>query len=275
MNSDGSDLRQITEMVDGACQPDWSPNGMRIVFISPCPARQNNHPGAQLFVINVDGSGLVELPKMEGSGFDPAWSPDGSRIAFASLKNANPQIYVMNLNDYLVTQLTSASGDVLMPDWSRQPAWSPDGKQIVYTGHSLLTNALQIWVMSDVGQEQTFLIHRGATNWDFLPSWSPDGNTIIFNETSGPQELGWLMVFDYEHRQNSEAVLFRPGSYGNHGSYSADGLWVIDESLDTARADSADYHIYIVKNVKGNAPIRLPGSPEASDFDPDWRPYAP
>ena len=275
MNSDGSDLRQITEMVDGACQPDWSPNGLRIVFISPCPARQNNHPGAQLFVINVDGSGLVELPKMEGSGFDPAWSPDGSRIAFASLKNANPQIYVMNLNDYSVTQLTSASGDVLMPDWSRQPAWSPDGKQIVYTGHSLLTNALQIWVMSDVGQEQTFLIHRGATNWDFLPSWSPDGNTIIFNETSGPQELGWLMVFDYEHRQNSEAILFRPGSYGNHGSYSADGLWVIDESLDTARADSADYHIYIVKNVKGNAPISLPGSPEASDFDPDWRPYAP
>ena len=273
MNSDGSGLRQITNMVDGACQPDWSPNGLHIVFISPCPARQNDHPGAQLFVINVDGSGLVELPKMDGGGFDPAWSPDGSRIAFTSLQNTNPQIYVINLNDYYVTQLTSASGSVLMPDWSRQPAWSPDGKQIVYTGHSLLTNALQIWVMSDLGQEQTFLIHRGAANWDFLPSWSSDGKTIIFNETSGPQALGWLMNFDYEHRQTSEAVLFRPGSYANHGSYSADGLWVVYESVDTTRADSTDYHIYIVKNANGNAPISLARSPEASDFDPDWRPY--
>jgi serine/threonine protein kinase len=276
MNTDGSDLQQVTNMPDGACQPDWSPNGLQIVFISPCPARQNDHPGANLYVIDVVGAGIVELPPMDGGGFDPAWSPDGTRIAFSSLQKGLAQIFVINLNDDTVTPLTDDFADVRLPDWSRQPAWSPDGKQIVYTGHSRLTNTLQIWVMNALGQAKTLLVHRGSTYWDFLPSWSQDGQTILFNETSGPQVLGWLMVFDYGNRQTAEAVHFRMGSYGNHGSYSPDQSWVVYESvvyesLGTPQAGSIDYHIYLLKNVSGSQPIDLHFSP-GSDFDPDWRP---
>ncbi len=272
-HSDGTGLQQITNMTGGACQPAWSPNGLHIVFISPCPARQNDHPGAKLYVINVDGGGLTELPSMENGGFDPAWSPDGTRIAYASLTNGLSQIYVMNLNGYIVYPLTETSTDVRMPDWARQPAWSPDGKQIVYTGHSPLTNSLQIWIMSDLGQNQTLLIHRGATYWDFLPFWSTDGRTILFNETTGPQALGWLMVFDYGNLQTAQAVHWRSGTYANHGSFSPDGLWVVYESIDTTRADSTSYHIYIVKNASGSLPTSLPGGNSGTmDFDPAWRP---
>jgi serine/threonine protein kinase len=276
MNLDGSNLQQVSKMPDGACQPDWSPNGLQIVFISPCPARQNDHPGANLFVINNDGKGLIQLPSLDGGAFDPSWSPDGQCIAFASLQNGLAQINVVNLNDYILTRLTEESADVRLPDWSRQPAWSPDGKQIVYTGHSRLTDALQIWVMSDLGQDQKLLIRRGPTYWDFLPNWSPDGKSILFSETSGPQALGWLMVFDYEHGQTTESVQLRPGSYANHGSYSPDGFWVIYESINIANVDSLNYHIYIVRNEKGSLPIKQPGNPGSMEFDPDWRPvYSP
>jgi len=271
-DSDGSNARQVTDIPGGACQPDWSPNGLHLAFISPCEARQSDHPEAQLYVINVDGSGLVQLPTQEGGGFDPAWSPDGTRIAFASLQNTKSQIFVMNLDDYVVTPLTTVAIDVRKPDWSRQPAWSPDGKQIVYTGHSQLTNTLQIWVMSDLGQDQTFLIPRGPTYWDFLPQWSPDGKLILFNETSGPQALGWLMVFNYEKRQTGEAIQLLSGSYGNHGSYSSDGQWVVYENLNTAEAESTIYHIYILKNERGNLPTPMPGTQMSMDFDPAWRP---
>jgi serine/threonine protein kinase len=273
MNLDSSNLQQITKMIGGACQPDWSPDGLHIVFISPCPTQQNDHPGARLYVINVDGGGLFELPLLEGGGFDPAWSPDGKSIAYASLQNNLAQIFVINLDDYVVTPLTIVASDVRLPDWARQPAWSPDGKKIVYTAHSRLTDALQIWVMSNQGQEQTLLINRGSTYWDFLPKWSPDGKTILFSETSGPQELGWLMVFDYENRQNTDAIHLRLGSNGNHGNYSPDGAWVIYENVDIASTETRNFHIFIMKNKNGNAPIDLPsGQSGSSDFDPAWRP---
>jgi eukaryotic-like serine/threonine-protein kinase len=276
INSDGTNVQQVTNMIDGACQPDWSPDGLHIVYISPCSARQKDHPGANLYVINVDGGGRVELPPMEGGAFDPAWSPDGKRIAFASLQDGLSQIYALTLDGYAVTPLTAKSSNSLLPDWARQPAWSPDGKQIVYTGHSRLTNSLQIWIMSDLGQGQTSLINRGSEYWDFLPSWSPDAKTILFNETIGDQALGWLMVFDYEHRDTPQAVQLRSGSYANHGSYSPDGLCVVYESIDITEQSSIYYHIYTLKNKSGNAPINLPNAKSRSmDFDPAWRPVGP
>ena len=40
MDADGSNQHPITNQLNGACQPDWSPDGERLVFISPCSNRQ-------------------------------------------------------------------------------------------------------------------------------------------------------------------------------------------------------------------------------------------
>lgn len=266
VNSDGTEMRQITNMPDGACQPDWSPDGMQVVFISPCQKRQSEYTNSNIYIINVDGSGLTQLPIPLG-GFEPAWSPDGKRIAFTSKLTGLPQIYVFDFVENTITSLTEKSTDPKLPDWSRYPAWSPTGTQILYTGHSQLTNALQIWVMSDAGQGKTRLILNDPAYYDFQPVWGSDGRTILFSETRGPQALGWLMQFDYNQRATKAfPSRFLNGSYATNADISLDMYWVAFESTE----DGLKYHVYLM-TIGGQNRARLTSEPE-EEFDPVWRP---
>ncbi len=264
MNFDGSGLQQVTTLPDGACQPDWSPDGMQIVFTSPCTSRQDQYPGSHLFVVHADGSGLVSLPTVEGGDFDPAWSPDGNRIAFTSLRDGSPQLYVLTLADDSVARLTQSSGDNIFPAWSRQPRWSPDGSRIIYTAKRL--GAYQIWIMDSDGSGKSQLVRSGSDLWDFLPHWAPDGKTILFSETKGAQTLGWLMAYPVSNQIGGSASSFHNGSYATDADYSPDGAWIAFEGTN----DGKNYDIFLISSDgKDRAPITNDAS---LDFDPDWRP---
>jgi eukaryotic-like serine/threonine-protein kinase len=139
MNIDGTGIKKLTDFDEGACQPAWSPDGSRLVFISPCRRISDSYPASSLFIINYDGSGLTPLPTVPGGDYDPAWSPDGKRILFTSLRNSGiPQIFIFNLDDNSV---------ILLPDPENrdnyQASWSPDGNQIVYVGPR---NQIWLWI---------------------------------------------------------------------------------------------------------------------------------
>jgi TolB protein len=76
-NSDGSNLRNLTNnpFFDG--WPAWSPDGKRIAFAS----NRRGH-GYQIFVMNADGSNPRLVANTEGRGTAPRWSPDGKTIYF-------------------------------------------------------------------------------------------------------------------------------------------------------------------------------------------------
>ncbi len=264
VNSDGTDLFQVTNMADGACQPDWAPDGMQIVFVSPCTKRQDEYLDLKMYTINPDGTDLTELALPVGS-FEPAWSPDGTRIAFTSNLDGSLQIHVLNLTDDSITPLTQDTNDVRLPDWSRHPAWSPTGTQIIYTGHSQLTGALQIWVMSDAGRAHARLVQTDITNWDFQPVWGSDGRTIFFSETKGAQTLGWLMHFDYEERAIPTAKQVKNGGYATDAAISPDMLLVAFETIEEGL-----HNVYLM-TLTGQNRALLTEDP-AQEFDPAWRP---
>lgn len=90
MNSDGTDVRQLTNSPAFDGDPAWSPDGTEILFTSD---RAGNF---DIWVMNADGSGQVALTDHPGDDEYPTWSRDGEYIAFQSSRHGVTQIWVMS-----------------------------------------------------------------------------------------------------------------------------------------------------------------------------------
>ncbi len=264
INVDGTGLQALTNEENGACQPAWSPDGMQLVYISPCRARgdfyDNAYKDSSLYLINADGSGREALTTIPGSDFDPAWSPDGKRIAFASLRDGRKEIYVLTVATGAVTRLTNSTGDIE----NSQPSWSPLGNQIVYTVRRV--GAYQIWSMTDTGQGNVQVVRSGQQLWDFAPVWMPDGETILFNQRNLGPSLPWLMSIRFEDRETQDPTKLDLPKPIENVQFSPDGLWIVFEGQD----ETTNRDIYFM-TITGGDRTRLTNDPKA-DFDPAWRP---
>ena len=79
-------VRRLTHAPSNGMNPTWSPDGLRIAFVTTRNGR------AEIFVMNSDGTEQKSLVSMPNTNLvDPRWSPTGSRLAFVALPSANPE----------------------------------------------------------------------------------------------------------------------------------------------------------------------------------------
>jgi len=270
MNSSGGNIRQVTNEQDGACQPDWSPDGTRIVYISPCEQKTDSYQGSSLYIIDLATNNRTALPTSLGGDFEPAWSPDGKRIAFTSLRDGYMEIYMIMLETSQVIRLTRAQ-NISGAIYARMPAWSPYGSQIAYVLKRL--GLSQIYVTTDgdanLNKPNDRLVQ--SPNNDTLPVWTPDGQFVVFNETNADGTApSWLMSMRYEDRVSKEAVRLPIKELPVVDvSFSPDGYWMAFESWPD---NSGNQDIYITTATGANR-TRLTTDP-GYDFDPVWRPVS-
>lgn len=264
MTANGADVFQVTNLPGGACQPAWSPDGGKLVFISPCVDRQDSYPDAVLYTINRDGTGLTSVPNSVAGDYDPAWSPDGKKVAFTSLRNKISQIYAVDLETHVLEVLSNTRYA------DRQPVWSPDGMQLAFVRSR---TSDQIWLVSANGQSSS-QFSRSGNLMDDTPIWSADGEMVYFLQSSDANPFRWLMVMMYADRNTSNEKRISPSGSLELGpikdiSLSPDGKWMVFEGWP----DGKNHDIYRFLSADGSQLTRLTADP-ALDFDPAWRPLS-
>jgi eukaryotic-like serine/threonine-protein kinase len=261
MNSNGTDQRQLTNLVDGACQPSWSPDGRKIAYISPCRDKQVQYEESKIYIYTMETGEIVEMPKTEIGDYNPVWAPDGNRIAFSSFRNGTSHIF---LYSYLTDTIEELS-DTRYADM--QPVWHPDGKQIAITRKIYFPH---IWIISDTGVTQ-YQFSINGNLLDIMPDWSPDGNTILYTRSEESPDVPWLVSQAYEERGNTYGTeipvkhdyISRPII---EGRFSPDGQWILFESWP----DGINHDIYVM-DLNGENIMRLTTDP-GTDGNAVWRP---
>lgn len=265
-DTNGESAFQVTNLPTGACQPSFSPDGMQLVFISPCQGNEEVYNNTSLYLINVDGTGLQALDAAPGGSFDPAWSPDGKSIAFTSMRTGQMEIFTVNMDDLsTVKQITSGEQRVE----SRMPAWSPDSSKLVYVVKRL--GVYQVWMMNADGSDAKQIIRSGVAYNDYAPAWSPKGDLILFNQSCATRYCNaYLMSTSATDRANEQGlrVLLNIALIENV-AYSPDGFYLAYEGV----GEAGNFDIFFM-TVSGGDRVRLT-TDSAQDFHPVWRPAAP
>lgn len=264
MNADGSQPQQTTRLSNGACQPDWSPDGAQIAFVSPCSSKSDSgYPGGRIFTMNADGSDVQALPVVlnpEGD-YDPAWSPDGRRIAYTSMVAGKPQILVYSFEDKVSVNITNSKFS------DSNPTWSPNGKLIAFVRQIL---GSQIFTMTDRGENQTQFNMSDSSTFTQKPVFTNDGTMIIFSQYKASSAIPFFLALRLQDQQTTKEIRIPPGNLSigpvTDASISPDGFWMVFESWP----DGKNHDIYRMM-INGGDRAQLTSDP-AFDFGPVWRP---
>jgi Tol biopolymer transport system component len=200
MRLDGTAMKQLTTMPEDTFDPQWSPDGRQIAFMSwdfsACGPGSTKCAVTDVRVINADGSN----PRLLGSGIHPRWSRDGHKLVYYEF---TPNIESAGLMLARVDQSAGTSGMLLSASFlapmASAPAWSRRG-WIAFT-HGTSTRGGRVDVVGAKGSPRR-RIGAGAA-----PAWSPNGRTLAVVRNG---EI-WLSDPTGAHRRRLVRAALDPG----------------------------------------------------------------
>jgi Tol biopolymer transport system component len=196
------DSKEALQLTDGPgydYQPDWSPDGKSVVYVS------YQKDAMELWLLDVASGKTRQLTEGGAVNVEPRWSPDGKRVVWVSTNyNKRFHIFVADMTDgelRNVVRLTAETKSSLPRyyysayDMEINPVWTRDGKEILFVsnqGHIYGTGGF--WRMKAEPGAAASEIHYEETSWKARPDFSPDSSRMVYSSYLGRQWHNlWVM----------------------------------------------------------------------------------
>jgi dipeptidyl aminopeptidase/acylaminoacyl peptidase len=205
----GGEARQLTKVEEGAQNPQWSPDGKTVMFISNVfkgekkkesdvkIIRRIKYKGdgkgfyegkyAHVFSVPVRGGKAKQLTDGEFDVTSPVWSIDGKTIAFVGNLDEDGDYSYLR---YVYTIPAKGGKPKKMFEWQGSVGalgYSPDGKYLAFTGREIKDPGLvwykktDLWVIPVKGGEPRNLttgFDRTVSAGEGALDWSPDSKSV-------------------------------------------------------------------------------------------------
>ena len=136
------DSAQALQITDGAgydYQPDWSPDGRGVIYVS------YQKDAMELWVLDLAAGKSKQLTSDGAVNVEPRWSPDGKRIVFVSTSyNKRFHVFRADVNEGKLENVVRLTGETKsdLPryyysqfDTEISPVWTRDGKEILFVSN--------------------------------------------------------------------------------------------------------------------------------------------
>jgi Tol biopolymer transport system component len=205
MNVDGTNKRMVSNGKGKTTCAYFLPGDKRIIYSStyledskcPQPPDFSNgyvwklYDSFNIFSANADGSNIKQLTFSDKYDAEATLSPLGDKIVFTSMRDDDPEIYVMDIDGQNQKRLTFEQG------YDGGPFFSSDGSKIVFRASRPQTEdelsdynelvkdgnvrptTLEIYIMDADGSNMKRITNFGKAS--FAPYFHPDSKRIIFS----------------------------------------------------------------------------------------------
>ncbi len=176
MNSDGSNVRRITDMPGDRCSLKWSPNNIQLAYTEMCAPTDEGLRKA--YVVTLESYNLPKkITQVTAKGMSNGWLPNGEWLEWQN--GDGPQA------EHRLSQIDAEGKIVDETSLDHDGVWSPDSNKLAWLTEE---NVINTW-NRERNEVTTAQLSGIQASWPL--KWLTDGKRLVF---AGYDGGSWFVV---------------------------------------------------------------------------------